>query len=297
MNWAKEVASRPIRKPWYISEYAHILCNSMGNLKDYWDNINTSDSIIGGGIWEWIHQSYDQEVTLPDGRTVVRQSYGGDHGEYPNDGIFCIKGVIYSDRTPTPLYDEIRKAQQNVEMHLADLPEDAKEVTVGITNRNCFTNTSEYDAEWVLLKEGKEEVARGSFSADIAPLQTGKMSIPVQKLGAGKFSADARYFLNVSFKLKQDTAWAPKGYVVATEQLVLPEEFTKFSTKAHLLALDKDAKINVRNENSRLIVIGSNFSVTIDKATGGLRDYIVNGHQLLGGKPTLLLNAFRAAGQ
>ncbi len=294
VNWSKEVASRVINKPWYISEYAHILCNSMGNLKDYWDNIDTSDSIIGGGIWEWIHQSYDQEVTLPDGRKVVRQSYGGDHGEYPHDGIFCIKGVIYSDRTPTPLYDEIRKVQQNISARITGLSESGKAIVVDIRNKNCFTNTSEYDAEWVLTKEGSEEVARGSFSADIPPMQNGKLEIPLAKLHIDKASQDARYFVTVNFKLKQDNAWAEKGYTVATEQMLLPEGLTKYSAKAHLLGIDKEAKMDVRNENSRMIVIGSNFSVTVDKVTGGLRDYIVNGHQILGSKPTMFLNAFRA---
>ncbi len=294
VNWSKEVASRVINKPWYISEYAHILCNSMGNLKDYWDNIDTSDSIIGGGIWEWIHQSYDQEVTLPDGRKVVRQSYGGDHGEYPHDGIFCIKGVIYSDRTPTPLYDEIRKVQQNISARIEGLSESGKAMVVDIRNKNCFTNTNEYDAEWLLTKEGNEEVARSSFSVDIPPMQNGKLEIPLAKLHIDKASRDARYFVTVNFKLKQDNAWAEKGYTVATEQMLLPEGFTKFSAKAHLLGIDKEAKMDVRNENSRMIVIGSNFSVTVDKVTGGLRDYIVNGHQILGSKPTMFLNAFRA---
>ena len=52
VNWTREIAARKLLKPWYISEYAHILCNSMGNLADYWEAIDSSDSIIGGGIWE-----------------------------------------------------------------------------------------------------------------------------------------------------------------------------------------------------------------------------------------------------
>ncbi|MDO5450938.1 MAG: glycoside hydrolase family 2 TIM barrel-domain containing protein [Akkermansia sp.] len=294
VNWTREIASRKLQKPWYISEYAHILCNSMGNLKDYWEAIDSSDSIIGGGIWEWIHQSYDQEVTLADGTKVVRQSYGGDHGEYPHDGIFCIKGVIYSDRTTTPLYDEIRKVQQNVEFSLGGVNAVGNTLTVNIRNKNCFTNTDEFDAEWVLTKEGTETVARGTFTADIAPLQSGKVEIPVQDLQPEGFSPDSRYFLTVNLKLRENTAWAKKGYVVATEQLLLPEDLTKFSSSARLIGIDKDAKVDVRNENSRVLVIGKNFSVSVDKATGGLRDFIANGHQILGEKPTLMLNAFRA---
>lgn len=294
VNWAREIASRKLQKPWYISEYAHILCNSMGNLADYWAAIDTSDSIIGGGIWEWIHQSYDQEVTLPDGSTVTRQSYGGDHGEYPHDGIFCIKGVIYSDRTPTPLYAEIRKAQQNADFIMRGLSEDGSHLLVDIRNKHLFTDLNEYDGTWELAEEGTNIIASGTFSPSASPLRTLQVQIPTAGMQLDKLAADRRYFLTLHLRLKADNAWAEKGYVIATEQFVLPEEVTHFNPKAHFVSIDPNAKLEVRNQNGRMTVTGSSFTITIDKATGGLRNYIVDGKELIGDKPTLFLNAFRA---
>lgn len=294
VNWAREIASRKLLKPWYISEYAHILCNSMGNLKDYWEAIDSSDSIIGGGIWEWIHQSYDQQVTLPDGRQVTRQSYGGDHRETPNDGIFCIKGVIYSDRTPTPLYAEIRKVQQNADFRYLGTAEDGRSLRIGIRNKNLFTNLDEYDGSWQLAAEGAEVVASGSFKLEAAPLQSGELVIPATAIPQDKIRNDRRYFLTVNLSLRERTDWAEAGYVVATEQLEMPASFNDFASRHQIMQLDTSKRLEVRNQDDLMLVIGPNFSVSFDKATGGIRNYIVNGQELIGNKPTMHLNAFRA---
>ncbi len=294
VNWTREIASRKLEKPWYISEYAHILCNSMGNLKDYWDAINTSDSIIGGGIWEWIHQSYDQEVTLPNGQKVTRQSYGGDHGEFPNDGIFCIKGVIYSDRTLTPLYSEIRKVQQNAEFSYLGLTEDGQGIRIGIKNRHLFTNLDEFMGSWTLKEEGNRGVAGGEFAVEAKPLETAEFILPLESLRRAELQNDRAYFLEVSLHLKEANEWAYKGYVIATEQLQLPENITDYHPRNRIMSMPTDARVDVRNENTQMIIIGPNFSISFDKATGGIRNYIANGQQLIGEKATLHLNAFRA---
>ena len=292
VNWVREIAKRRLTKPWYISEYAHILCNSMGNLQDYWQAIDSSDSFIGGGIWEWIHQSYDQEVTLPDGRKVVRQSYGGDHGEHPNDGIFCIKGVIYSDRTPSPIYDEIRKVQQNADVTLEGVSEDGRELYVRVHNKHLFTDMAEYEGRWEISEEGSETLTKGSFELSAAPLKDGVLTIPTEVPGG--YKTDRSYYLSVSFHLKQNTPWADAGYAVITEQMRLPDSITHFSGKSRILQLSGNQSLEVRNQNSQVLIIGQNFSLCVDKVTGGLKNYIVNGQQIIGDKATLHLNAFRA---
>lgn len=294
VNWTREIAACKLQKPWYISEYAHILCNSMGNLADYWEAIDSSDSIIGGGIWEWIHQSYDQQVQLPDGRTVTRQSYGGDHGEFPNDGIFCIKGVIYSDRTPTPLYAEIRKVQQNVDFTYAGLTEDGKAMRFTLRNKHLFTDLNEYEGTWQVEEEGSREIAAGTFAVSAAPLQTVELQLPLEQMQQTQMQSDRRYYLTLNLHLKADTDWAEKGYVVATEQVEIPKEISAFNDVARYCRPDPNAKVDVRNEKGRILVIGPSFSLSVDKATGGLRDFIVDGQQLIGEKPTVFLNAFRA---
>ncbi len=72
----------------------------------------------------------------------------------------------------------------------------------------------------------------------------------------------------------------------------LPAEFNDYAPST--MQLDATAEIDVRNEDDRMVVIGRNFTVSIDKATGGVRNYIVNGQEIIGNKATLHLNSFRA---
>ncbi len=296
IDWANSTAKQQLAKPWYVSEYAHILCNSMGNLDDYWKAFDSSDSIIGGGIWEWIHQSYDQEVTLPDGKKIIRQSYGGDHGETPNDGIFSIKGVIYSDRTPSPVYAEVRKAQQNVDISLDGLSEDKKSLLIKLRNKFNFTNLDEFDITWQISAEGSEVIAHGAISASIAPHSSQQISIPA----TAAYKPDREYFLTLNVKLKGDTSWAENGYVVATEQIQLPESLTQYAPESRRVELAEAEFFLDDKDPNRLSLIAGDKILTFNKKTGALISYATRSK--IGGKSTLVkegadaitLNAYRA---
>ena len=79
--------------------------NSNGTLAEYWDAIESTDGLQGGFIWEWWDHGLVQ--TLPDGTT--RWAYGGDFGDQPNDGNFCLDGLVWPDRTPKPALFEHRQ--------------------------------------------------------------------------------------------------------------------------------------------------------------------------------------------
>ena len=111
------------KKPFYISEYAHNMCNAMGNLKDYQDAIESSDVILGAAIWDWVDQGLYKKNK--DGKMIL--AYGGDFGDKPNDGQFVMNGVILSDRRPEPGYYEVKHVFQPFDIKFS---EDGKKVTV-----------------------------------------------------------------------------------------------------------------------------------------------------------------------
>jgi beta-galactosidase len=78
--------------------------NSNGCLAEYWDAIESTPGLQGGFIWEWWDHGLVQR--LPDGRR--RWAYGGDFGDVPNDGNFCIDGLVWPDRQPKPALMEHR---------------------------------------------------------------------------------------------------------------------------------------------------------------------------------------------
>lgn len=54
-------------KPYFLCEYAHAMGQAVGNLKDYWDVIESSTSVIGGCIWDWVDQAIYDVTQLNSG--------------------------------------------------------------------------------------------------------------------------------------------------------------------------------------------------------------------------------------
>jgi beta-galactosidase len=70
---------------------------------------------------------------------IVKYNYGGDFGDQPNDGPFCINGLVAPDRTPHPHYYEVQHVYQPLQfVREAD-------GTIRIINHDSFTDPSEYD--------------------------------------------------------------------------------------------------------------------------------------------------------
>ncbi|RSX50825.1 beta-galactosidase Bbg1 [Bifidobacterium goeldii] len=84
-------------KPYMLCEFCHAMGNGPGDLEDYFTRIQRNDGLVGGFIWEWCDHAIDRG-TNPAGRHEY--AYGGDSGEYPHDGNFCMDGLVYPDRTP-----------------------------------------------------------------------------------------------------------------------------------------------------------------------------------------------------
>jgi beta-galactosidase len=115
-------------KPFMMREYAHAMGNSCGNLQEYWDVIYNDSSICGAAIWDWVDQGLEKDGYY---------AYGGDFGDKPNDGAFCINGVIGPDRKPHPHYYEVQYVYQPLKFELNN-------GKLNIINRDQFTTPYEY---------------------------------------------------------------------------------------------------------------------------------------------------------
>ncbi|HLL91287.1 MAG TPA: glycoside hydrolase family 2 TIM barrel-domain containing protein, partial [Tepidisphaeraceae bacterium] len=89
-------------RPFFLCEYAHAMGTGPGSLQDYWDAIYAFDRLIGGCVWEWADHGLLQKVPAGKGANGETEyyAYGGDFGDQPNDGNFCIVGLVWPDRTP-----------------------------------------------------------------------------------------------------------------------------------------------------------------------------------------------------
>ena len=269
--------------PFHISEYGHSMGNATGNLADYWKAIESTNFICGGAIWEWVdHGLYNYR---PDGRRYV--AYGGDFGDYPNDGTFCLDGVMMADLTPKPQYYEVKKVYQNVAVSV-DRPLDSGEGRIAIFNKNYF-KALDYDITWTLYADG-QKVSSGKFPhlRDIAP--RAKALVPL-RIDPKTLRADKEYFLTVDFMLRSDMPWAHKGYVQASEQLPVRRALRRASVAD---AAAKHSPLTVSAAADVTSVSGDGFRAEFDNKQGTLLSLSYGGRDVIVRGQGPKLDAFRA---
>lgn len=77
------------KRPFVLTEYAHSMGNSDGDIASYWELINKTPQMLGGFAW----QLTDHAIQTKKGLL-----YGGDFGEAEHDGNFCCTGLLTVDR-------------------------------------------------------------------------------------------------------------------------------------------------------------------------------------------------------
>ena len=171
------------QRPVLTSEYAHAMGNALGNLQDYWDEIYSHPRMLGGFIWEWADEGIF--VTRPDDRRMV--AYGGDFGDVPNLKAFCVKGIVSSDRQPTPKYWEVKQVYAPLRFTLSDGKVVVHLLDATATLDNYDIHQAEHDGlidVWATLRHATVwadkgyEVCRQQFSLtpDPSPKERGVYS-------------------------------------------------------------------------------------------------------------------------
>ncbi len=206
-------------------------------------------------------------------------AYGGDWMDYGNNANFSVNGMLQPDKTVQAELYEVKKVYQNGEIRLGE-----EEGTILVENKSLFTNLDKYEMYWE-LKENDQILQSGTLDVSIAPSETKQVSIPWD---AWEQKEGCEYWLNVSFRLKQDELWADKGHTVIEEQMLLNEDAGASQR------LDVDALESVSYEDSvaGISVQGNDFQVEIDKATGEIKSFVSGGVNLVEQGP--IPNYFRA---
>ena len=283
---SEKYAQGDIDKPLIQCEYTNAMGNSEGGFKEYWDLIRKYPKFQGGFIWDFVDQSVRRYTE--DGKEFY--AYGGDFNAYDaSDQNFCDNGLISPDRVLNPHADEVAYYYQNIWVK----PVDLKKGIVSVYNENFFRDLSDYYAQWELLVDGK--VAKTGVVADVkvAPQQTANLQLGYSLDG---ICACKEVLLNVYFKLKQTEAFLPAGHTVAKEQLAIqeykaPEDLMQDCKIAHINTLFPIVK---DNDTGYLIVEGEKFHIDINRKSGFISLYDVNGQSILCKGSELRPNFWRA---
>ncbi|KIO77112.1 beta-galactosidase/beta-glucuronidase [Pedobacter lusitanus] len=266
-------------RPLIQCEYAHMMGNSGGNLKDDWDLIYKYPQLQGGFIWDFADQTFARKDKM--GNKIW--AYGRDMGKVglTSDTSFCADGLLAADRTFHPQAYELQKVYQNVGFEAKDL----KNYAFLLKNRFDFSDLSAYGIRWFIKGDG-QFVAKGELGS-IALKAQDEREI---KLDVPDFSPQpgTAYFLTFEVYLKKASALLPGNFVVAKEQFELPVAVRFTGTdRQPSVSLDSVVKAD------RISYSTAAFTVGFNQKNGLLDEYSIDGRQLI--KEALEPHFWRAA--
>jgi beta-galactosidase/beta-glucuronidase len=256
-------------RPFFLCEYAHAMGNGPGGLKEYWDAIYNSKRLIGGCVWEWVDHGIRQQTETGE----EWFAYGGDFNDHPNDGNFCIDGLVSPDRQPWPGLTEYKSVISPVVVESIDLDRG----DVKIFNRYDFISLSNIDLHWRVKRDGVALQTGKVVGINAAPHESAAMRLPYD-LPAGK--PGSHCWLDIEFSLATPTLWADAGHIISSAQFELPGALPR-----PVLQVSSMPSLRLAESKHAYQIQSDNASVLFDKTTGTISDWAFQGASLLNSGP------------
>ena len=271
------IGSSQHNRPHIQCENSHSMGNSMGNVRDMFDLYEKYPCLTGEFIWDF----KDQGLLTKTSSGQEYWAYGGDFGDNPNDGNFCINGLVHPDWSYTAKTYNTKKIYQPLEFSSVS----GKTDVFRMKNKLVFLSSSIYDVSYNIVDEEGNILSNGTISDNVAAGETKDITIDISAVNS--LASDKEAFIYFCAKQRENTAWADAGYVVAEEKLPV-----KTATKPmkDLTFANNDA-LTVEETDTVVDVSGANFKATFTKNKGTLTGYSLDGVQMM--SKALQLNAFR----
>ncbi len=268
MNWMYNNTSN-LDKPMFVCEYAHSMGNAIGNLSEYWESIENSNSTIGGCIWDWVDQAVYEPHEMKNGIFKIRTGYDFPG---PHQGNFCCNGVVRADRSYSAKLAEVNGVLQSLDFKRIDQSAaDNQGVSISMKNKFLFISTENVDITYEYLANGKA-VASGTVPLKtVLPGDSTLFSVPALNSKA----ASGEILLNIYAAYATDTRFCKKGHILAKKQFVIKE------CKELAEVQSSGKKLTVDNNGSSCKIFNDNINVEFDKVTGQLKAMSLHGKNIL----------------
>lgn len=227
--------------------------NGPGGLKDYIELFRQEPLVQGGLVWEWSNHGL-----LKKEGDLEYFAYGGDFGDKPNDADFVMDGLTLSEHTPTPGLVEYTKAIQPITARLS-----ANSSQIVVTNHYDFVNLKRLNVLWHLTQDGKEGEQQELKLPEIPAGQNRTVALP---LNPDDLTQEA--WITIEFQLASNASWAPKGHVVAWDQLYLAGPSA--SRKRDVTQFARQDGINVTQQRTKLLVTNGPSTFGFDLIQGNV---------------------------
>ena len=289
-------------KPHILCEYGHSMGNGPGNLREYQELFEKYPRLQGGFIWEWYDQGLKDKGE--DGQTIY--CYGGDYGDEPNNGNFCVDGLLRPD-------GHLSTGLLNYKQVIAPLilkVVNREEGEFALRSKRYFKDSSDTVLEYRIWS-GERTLLTGSVQDLIVEPQSSKaFRIPeirelLKQQEDKSFKKEAIY-IDFQIVYKEDNAFAKQGEEVSAQQFVLREEgYCSAKTglgmgisedkKSFLASTDEradSAEIHVEESNTALSFSNESFALEFNKVNGKLEKLSYSGEDYITSGP--VLNMLRA---
>ncbi len=245
-------------KPSIIIEYAHAMGNSVGNLQDYWDIIETYPNLQGGYIWDWV----DQSLEYKDKNGKPYLAYGHDyHPDLPTDGNFLNNGLVDPYRNPYPHLTEVKKVYEPIQFNNLGAG------IIEIENKNFFTDLSDKRVIWKILKDGKEVFKDDNILVDVKPQETERIKL---KKFPKSFSYKSEYILELSLIQNETKDLIPKGHEVAWDQFVI-QKGVDLKASTH-----SNNTLKIVTQKNTIEIKNKEVTLKIDAKSGEIKSWVFN---------------------
>ncbi|KMY48796.1 glycoside hydrolase family 2 [Peribacillus loiseleuriae] len=262
------------KKPHILCEYAHAMGNGPGGLTEYQEIMRKYPRLQGGFVWEW----YDHGIQQVDEDGNVYYLYGGDYGDFPTNGNFCIDGLVFPDRTPSPGLIEYKKVIEPIVTEQIDL----NHLKIKVKNRYDFRNLSGILLH-IKVKSFDQLIEEKTVSLQSINAQDEmEITLPINFENALKYD-DARIYL--SYLEPENTLYANEGHLITSESFLIPA--TKVEKEYISKALD--AAMKIEEDQTQLILENDQFRTVFSKVHGILLSYQINGEEIIQKGPELTL--------
>lgn len=257
----EKIGIRSEEMPFIICEYCHSMGNGPGALKEHQDAFRRYQRMQGGFIWEWIDHGI--ECSDDNGKTFYK--YGGDYGEFPHNSNFCMDGMVFPWREPSPALLEYKKVIQPIEI----TSEGSLPAIIKLTNRYDFLSLSHLKINWkctangVTIQEGSLAMPDGILAG-----QSEEIAIP---LSIENYIANTEYRLLIELVSKDELSWAAEGHLIAWEDILLNV------SKEDLSLRPSGEAIGVTETPLTLCIANKYFTAEFDRLHGILKSYSSNG--------------------
>lgn len=289
MDWMDKYVNS-FDKPMFICEYAHSMGNAIGNLKEYWESIESSTTTVGGAIWDWVDQAIYEPHEILAGTYEGRLRTGYDFPG-PHQGNFCSNGIITADRKPTPKLAQVKAVQAWIKFELAGVDAKANTATINIKNTYDFINTADHTLRYEIVKNGYI-VAKGKQALPVIEVDgQATVTLPLEGVVL-KNAAKAGEEIMINLFAEQDkaTVWSEAGHEVASTQFELNARPAVLAA----IKVDKKAeKLAIEDTEKTLKVGNKAIAAEFCKETGVMTSLKFNGQEIINGKDGFMYDNYR----